>query len=153
MKPRPFRQVWPYKGSPTGTASIRRHLPEPAAHRPTHLEKIMTSYLHCISHSPVMGFFDPDDTACTEIQAVIEEARQRIASFAPELVILFTPDHYNGFFYDIMPSFCIGMAAHAIGDFGSLAGPLLVPQELAESCARAVLDDGIDAAVSYRMQL
>lgn len=113
----------------------------------------MTSYLHCISHSPVMGFFDPDDAACTEIQAVIEEARQRIASFAPELVILFTPDHYNGFFYDIMPSFCIGMAAHAIGDFGSLAGPLLVPQELAESCARAVLDDGIDAAVSYRMQL
>lgn len=62
----------------------------------------MTSYLHCISHSPVMGFFDPDDTACTEIQAVIEEARQRIASFAPELVILFTPDHYNGFFYDIV---------------------------------------------------
>lgn len=113
----------------------------------------MTSYLHCISHSPVMGAFDPEEPILAEIKQVIEEARQRIAQFAPELVILFTPDHYNGFFYDIMPSFCIGMAAHAIGDFGTLAGPLQVPQELAESCAESVLADGIDAAVSYRMQL
>jgi 2,3-dihydroxyphenylpropionate 1,2-dioxygenase len=69
------------------------------------------------------------------------------------LVVLFGPDHYNGFFYDVMPAFCIGMAADAIGDFNTAAGPLDVPKTLAESCAKAVLDAGVDAAVSYRMQV
>ena len=45
------------------------------------------------------------------------------------------------------------MAAHAIGDFGTAAGVIDVPQALAERCAEAVLADGIDAAVSYRMQV
>lgn len=113
----------------------------------------MSVYLHCLSHTPLMGHVDPAQDVLAEVDGVISAARQRIAAFDPELVILFSPDHYNGFFYDVMPSFCIGMAAHAIGDFGTLAGPLLVPQALAESCADAVLAAGVDIAVSYRMQL
>lgn len=113
----------------------------------------MKAYLHCMSHSPLFGHVDPEQSVLEEINTVISNARQRIADFAPDLIILFTPDHYNGFFYDVMPSFCIGTVAHAIGDFGTLAGPLLVPQALAESCATAVLEGGIDSAVSYRMQL
>lgn len=113
----------------------------------------MKAYLHCMSHSPLFGHVDPEQSVLEEVNTVISNARQRIAAFAPDLIILFSPDHYNGFFYDVMPSFCIGTAAHAIGDFGTLAGPLLVPQALAESCAAAVLERGIDSAVSYRMQL
>ncbi len=113
----------------------------------------MKAYLHCMSHSPLFGHVDPEQSVLEEVKTVISNARQRIAAFAPDLIILFSPDHYNGFFYDVMPSFCIGTAAHAIGDFGTLAGPLLVPQALAESCAAAVLERGIDSAVSYRMQL
>lgn len=113
----------------------------------------MKAYLHCMSHSPLFGHVDPEERVLERVNAVIKAARQRIAAFAPDLVILFTPDHYNGFFYDVMPSFCIGIAAHTIGDFGTLAGPVLVPQDLAESCAQAVLEHGVDSAVSYRMQL
>ena len=113
----------------------------------------MKAYLHCMSHSPLFGHVDPEQSVLEEVNTVINDARQRIAAFAPDLIILFAPDHYNGFFYDVMPSFCIGTVAHAIGDFGTLAGPLLVPQALAESCATAVLERGIDSAVSYRMQL
>ena len=113
----------------------------------------MKAYLHCMSHSPLFGHVDPEQSVLEEVNTVISDARQRIAAFAPDLIILFAPDHYNGFFYDVMPSFCIGTVAHAIGDFGTLAGPLLVPQALAESCAAAVLERGIDSAVSYRMQL
>lgn len=113
----------------------------------------MTAYLHCMSHSPLMGFVDPAPELLGEVNQMIEQARQRIAAFDPELVILFTPDHYNGFFYNLMPSFCIGTAAHAIGDYDTLAGPLNVPLELAESCVNAVLEAGVDTAVSYRMQL
>ena len=113
----------------------------------------MSAYLHCLSHTPLVGYVDPEPQVLAEVDGMISDARERIARFDPELVVLFGPDHYNGFFYDMMPAFCIGMAADAIGDFDTAAGPLDVPKALAESCAQAVLDAGVDAAVSYRMQV
>ncbi|WP_193040533.1 MULTISPECIES: 3-carboxyethylcatechol 2,3-dioxygenase [unclassified Pseudomonas] len=113
----------------------------------------MSAFVHCLSHTPLVGYVDPAPQVLAEVDGVIDAARERIAHFDPQLVVLFAPDHYNGFFYDVMPAFCIGMAAHAIGDFDTAAGPLDVPKALAESCAQAVLDAGVDAAVSYRMQV
>lgn len=113
----------------------------------------MSVLLHCLSHTPLVGLVDPSPQVLAEIDASIASARERIAEFDPELVILFAPDHYNGFFYDVMPSFCIGVAAEAVGDFGSAAGVISVPQDLAEQCADRVLEEGVDAAVSYRMQV
>jgi 2,3-dihydroxyphenylpropionate 1,2-dioxygenase len=113
----------------------------------------MSAYLHCLSHTPLVGYVDPTPEVLAEVDGMIAGARERIARFEPELIVLFGPDHYNGFFYDVMPAFCIGMAAHAIGDFDTAAGPLNVPKALAEFCAQAVLDAGVDAAVSYRMQV
>ena len=113
----------------------------------------MSVYLHCQSHTPLVGLVDPEPAILDEVVTTISLARERIARFDPELVVLFGPDHYNGFFYDVMPSFCIGTAAETIGDFGTGRGVLPVPEDIAEACAEAVLDAGIDAAVSYRMQL
>jgi 2,3-dihydroxyphenylpropionate 1,2-dioxygenase len=101
----------------------------------------------------LVGHVDPLPEVLAEVDVVIADARRRIAQFDPELVILFAPDHFNGFFYDVMPSFCIGMAAQAIGDFGTAAGPLSVPATLAEACSHAVMEAGVDIAVSYRMQV
>ncbi len=113
----------------------------------------MNAYLHCMSHTPLVGYVDPTPDVLTEVDTMIAEARERIARFDPELIVLFGPDHYNGFFYDVMPSFCIGMAADAIGDFNTAAGALDVPKALAEACATSVLGAGIDTAVSYCMQV
>jgi 2,3-dihydroxyphenylpropionate 1,2-dioxygenase len=113
----------------------------------------MSAYLHCMSHTPLVGYVDPTPEVLAEVDAMIAEARERIARFDPELIVLFGPDHYNGFFYDVMPAFCIGMAADAIGDFDTAAGALDVPKALAEACAQSVLDAGVDTAVSYRMQV
>jgi 2,3-dihydroxyphenylpropionate 1,2-dioxygenase len=113
----------------------------------------VSAYLQCLSHTPLIGHFDPEQSVLAEVDEVVAAARERVAQFSPELVFLFSPDHFNGFFYDMMPSFCIGMAAHAIGDYGTAAGPLSVPRELAEACATSVLAAGVDTAVSYRMQV
>lgn len=113
----------------------------------------MHAYLHCLSHTPLVGFVDPEQAVLDEVNGVIADARRRIAEFDPELVVLFAPDHYNGFFYDVMPPFCLGVGATAIGDFASAAGDLPVPAELAEACAHAILNSGIDLAVSYNMQV
>ncbi|WP_175651773.1 3-carboxyethylcatechol 2,3-dioxygenase [Pseudomonas sp. Marseille-P9899] len=113
----------------------------------------MSAFLHCLSHTPLIGHLDPPQDVLDEVSGIVQAARSRIAEFAPELVVLFAPDHYNGFFYDVMPPFCLGMAAEAIGDFGSLAGTLPVPKPIAEALAESLLTSGIDIAVSYRMQV
>ena len=109
----------------------------------------MHAYLHCLSHSPLVGYVDPAQEVLDEVNGVIASARERIAAFSPELVVLFAPDHYNGFFYDVMPPFCLGVGATAIGDFGSAAGELPVPVELAEACAhiRQWISRGFDVSI------
>ena len=67
----------------------------------------MNAYLHCLSHTPLVGYVDPEQAVLDEVNGTIADARARIAAFDPELVVLFAPDHYNGFFYDVMPPFCL----------------------------------------------
>lgn len=81
----------------------------------------MHAYLHCLSHSPLVGYVDPAQAVLDEVNGVIASARARIAAFDPELVVLFAPITTT-VFYDVMPPFCLGVGATAIGDFGSAAG-------------------------------
>ena len=59
----------------------------------------------------------------------------------------------TGFFYKVMPSFCIGMRARGVGDYGTHLGPLNVPEDIAADCAKAVLGSGVDVAVSASMDV
>ncbi|MFO5735802.1 3-carboxyethylcatechol 2,3-dioxygenase, partial [Klebsiella pneumoniae] len=51
----------------------------------------MHAYLHCLSHTPLVGFVDPEQAVLDEVNGVIADARRRIAEFNPELVLLFAP--------------------------------------------------------------
>ncbi|MBB5398599.1 3-carboxyethylcatechol 2,3-dioxygenase [Paraburkholderia youngii] len=113
----------------------------------------MPMLLECLSHTPLHGYYDPAPEVVAEVEGVHAAARARVVEFDPQLVVVFAPDHYNGFFYDVMPPFCIGASASAIGDFKSLAGPLNVPADTALELAEAVLASDVDVAVSYRMQV
>ena len=113
----------------------------------------MPIHLECLSHTPLHGYVDPAAAIVEEVEQVKRAARARVEAFDPELVIVFAPDHYNGFFYDLMPPFCVGVHATAVGDFASLAGPLRVESEVALELAQSVLDSDIDLSVSYRMQV
>ena len=55
----------------------------------------MNAYLHCLSHTPLVGYVDPAQAVLDEVNGTIADARARIAAFSPELVVLFAPDHYN----------------------------------------------------------
>ena len=113
----------------------------------------MPIHLECLSHTPLHGYFDPADDVVSEVGRVQAAARERVRQFDPELVVVFAPDHFNGFFYDVMPPFCIGAQATAIGDFKSLAGTLPVPSNTAHALTEHVLSGDIDVALSYRMQV
>jgi hypothetical protein len=47
----------------------------------------------------------------------MDSAADALHKFAPDLVVVFGPDHFNGFFYELMPSFCIGTAAEGTKDW------------------------------------
>ncbi len=106
-----------------------------------------------MSHSPLLNLPGPSRDLLDEIEAALADARQFVTDYDPELVVIFSPDHYNGFFYRTMPPFCIGTAAQGVGDYDTHAGPLDVPAEIANDCARAVLESGIDLAISASMDV
>lgn len=105
----------------------------------------------CMSHTPLMDRKRAAPDVEKRFFQVINDLSARIAADEPDLAIVFFPDHYNGFFYNLMPSFCIGIEGHSVGDYGTAPGTLDIPAKLAEDCARHCLDAGVDVAVSYRM--
>ncbi|HVX21360.1 MAG TPA: 3-carboxyethylcatechol 2,3-dioxygenase [Acidimicrobiales bacterium] len=111
----------------------------------------MALALCCLSHSPLIGIHDPDPEVRAAVDAAVADAADRVAAFDPDLVVVFAPDHLNGFLYRLMPQFCIGTAGRAIGDFGSAAGDLSVDADAALDCAEAVLAADVDVALSLDM--
>ena len=111
----------------------------------------MTLALLATSHSPLLEHAELAPDVAAELEENFDVARAFVADFDPDLVVNFGPDHFNGFFYNLMPAFCVGYAATSIGDYGSQAGPLDVPEDVARSLAEAVIASGIDLSVSLDM--
>src|SRR5271156_2198946 len=95
-----------------------------------------------MSHSPLLNLPGPSQDLLDDIDSALTQARQFVEDFDPEIVVIFAPDHYNGFFYKLMPPFCIGTEAQGVGDYGTHKGPLDVPEATAVACAKAVLSAG-----------
>jgi 2,3-dihydroxyphenylpropionate 1,2-dioxygenase len=106
-----------------------------------------------MSHSPLLNLPGPSQDLLDDIDTALTPARQFVEDFDPEIVVIFAPDHYNGFFYKLMPPFCIGTEAQGVGDYGTHKGPLDVPEAVAVGCAKAVLSAGVDIAISANMEV
>jgi 2,3-dihydroxyphenylpropionate 1,2-dioxygenase len=106
-----------------------------------------------MSHSPLLNLPGPPQDLLDDIDGALAQAREFVEGFDPELVVIFAPDHYNGFFYKLMPPFCIGTEAQGVGDYGTHEGPLDVPEATAVACAKAVLSAGVDIAISANMDV
>jgi 2,3-dihydroxyphenylpropionate 1,2-dioxygenase len=106
-----------------------------------------------MSHSPLLNLPGPSPDLLDDINARLADARAFVADFDPELVVIFSPDHYNGFFYRLMPPFCVGTAASGVGDYGTYAGPLNVPADLANEMTAAVWEAGVDVSLSAAMDV
>jgi len=107
----------------------------------------------CMSHSPIMDRNRAAPDAEKRFWGAIDKASDYVAEADPDLVVIFHPDHVNGFFYKLLPSFCIGIEGDSVGDFGTVAGKLDIPAGQAWSCAEHTLKEGVDVAVSYRMDV
>lgn len=111
----------------------------------------MKTRLICASHSPLLYCYKKEPERLAELQCCFKAQSEAISAFDPELVVAFGSDHFNGFFLKMMPSFCVGFQATAVGDIGGFPGPLDVPQDLAEDLVVNLRKQNIDTSVSYRM--
>jgi 2,3-dihydroxyphenylpropionate 1,2-dioxygenase len=111
----------------------------------------MNTRLICASHSPLLYCYKKEPEKWEELQRSFKDQRDAIKAFDPELVIAIGSDHFNGFFLKMMPSFCVGFKASAVGDVGGFPGPLNVPEALAKELAADLRKQKIDTSVSYQM--
>lgn len=113
----------------------------------------MTVALVTTSHSPLMGRNQPADEVVAAVEASLDRVRAFVADYDPELVVIFGPDHYNGFFYDMMPPFCVGVGAEGIGDYDTSSGPMDVDRDVGYAIAKEALAREIDVAYSEQMKV
>jgi len=106
-----------------------------------------------LSHTPLMGLNPVAEPVQREIDVTLAALRDAVLGWAPELVVLIGPDHYNGFFNELMPPFCIGDDAVAVGDYLTPAGRLNVDAGAAIALATHLMDEDFDIAVSRRMRV
>ena len=115
----------------------------------------MTVQLICCSHSPLMttDVEESEQDVHAQFFQELSAASAALHAFNPDLVVLFGPDHFNGFFYELMPAFCIGTSAEGSKDWHLESGPLRVPRELALSCVRFLQARDFDVAISHQMKV
>jgi 2,3-dihydroxyphenylpropionate 1,2-dioxygenase len=106
-----------------------------------------------MSHSPLLNLPGPSQDLLDDINSALDVAHEFVRAYDPELVVIFSPDHYNGVFYRLMPPFCISTKAMGVGDYGTQAGPLNVPEDIANDLAKAVLAADVDVAISASMEV
>ncbi len=91
------------------------------------------------------------EETCEAVRGSFERMKTFIEVFSPELIVQFSPDHFHGFSYALMPSFCVGAETRAYGDWSIRAQPLPVATDSALALLEAVREAEIDAALSYDM--
>ena len=106
-----------------------------------------------MSHTPLLGLNTIEPSVQQPLDNAIAQARAAVHAFDPELVVLLGPDHYNGFFNELMPPFCIGSQATAVGDYLTPAGELNVDSDVAIALTSHLMDNGFDIALSRRMRV
>jgi len=113
----------------------------------------MTTSMICASHSPLLYCYakEPDDWE--DMQKAFATRERAVQEFDADLVIAFGADHFNGFFLKLMPAFCVGLKASAVGDIGGFAGELNVPADIATDLVHHLRNNDIDPAVSTDMTI
>lgn len=113
----------------------------------------MSTALVCVSHSPIIMIRAKPPAQEAQINAYYQRTVEAIERFDPELVIVFGSDHFTGFFYSLMPAYCVGTEAEAVDDVGGFAGKLKVPADAAVALVEHLRDSGFDPALSRRMKV
>ena len=113
----------------------------------------MRTSMVCASHSPLLYCYAKEPNDWDTMQAAFTKRASAAQAFDADFVIAFGADHFNGFFLKLMPAFCVGQKATAVGDIGGFAGSLNVPSDLAVQMVEHLRADDVDPAMSIDMTI
>jgi 2,3-dihydroxyphenylpropionate 1,2-dioxygenase len=106
-----------------------------------------------MSHSPLIGLNPVPAGVQRDLDEALAATRRLVLAWRPDRIVLIGPDHYNGFFNELMPPFCVGTEARSVGDYLTPAGALNVDGDAALGLATHLMDHDFDVALSRRMQV
>lgn len=105
-----------------------------------------------LSHSPFWDLTFDVAGAGEQFVRGVAQARDLVKELKPDVFVVFGPDHFRNFFYDVLPPFCIGVnKVEGVGDYGLPLGPLPGAPGLGGAIYEYVLGHGFDPAISVRM--
>ena len=105
-----------------------------------------------LSHSPFWDMSLALRGPGAEFVAGVRKAREQLAALEPDALVIFGPDHFRNFFYDVMPPFCIGVEqVTSFGDYNMPKGEVPVAGDLARDIFSGVSQADFDPAVSLSM--
>lgn len=82
----------------------------------------------------------------------VAQAGELAKRLQPDAYVIFGPDHFRNFFYDVLPPFCIGVGEiEGIGDYGLPKRSLPSAASLGAGIYQHLIEHGFDPAVSMRM--
>ncbi|UIX29333.1 3-carboxyethylcatechol 2,3-dioxygenase [Streptomyces sp. GQFP] len=99
----------------------------------------------CASHSPGMER-DEQHVQGLGFRAGLEEARRRVADFAPDCVVLVGGDHRRTF-REIVPAFAVALSAGIMAEAGHPSARLKVPEGIARGLVEDLLAKNFDVSV------
>ena len=68
-----------------------------------------------VPHPPRLVFEMQQSPGKVKGEALMKQVREQVEKAEPDLIIEVDSDHFVNFFYNNLPSFCIGMAEQAQG--------------------------------------
>ena len=110
----------------------------------------------CVPHDPTLPAAAARGAEAPEpLQTTIshfETLRGRLAEARPDVLVMVSGDHFNQWFYDNMPTFCVGKAARAQGPFPheeELFGVGRYDAALEGDVARHLLRTGLTRGIDF----
>lgn len=105
----------------------------------------------CVSHSPIMTLPEMDQFGA-QYQTAMVEARSFVGDFAPDLVVMFSPDHMN-LLTPIRPQFTIVLSGELLAEFDIPPTALNVATDAAAGLCRELVGRGFDIAVGEGVRI
>ena len=68
-----------------------------------------------IPHTPFFPNIAKAEGEASRMVTLYKRVRHELEAASPDLIVMFTADHFISFFFDNMPTFCVGAFGHADG--------------------------------------
>lgn len=108
-----------------------------------------------VPHTPQLPKMIKDNPGLPQA-ALYREVRRRLEAAAPDVLIVFTSDHLMAFFYDNLPTFCVGISDQAQGPEEWVEMPRYtvgLHEKLGAALHRAGLEADFDLAEAHEFVL